>query len=233
MKILVFSDVHGSYEGLKALIKTEDWANADKRIFLGDACIGCSRPNECIELLCEENCINLMGNNDYYICDHLPAEDEEGFSDGKRIQFAWMQQNIKEANKAKLKEWKRELYLNVDGKILYFTHYPWEFSKNDLTVIDGPNEKTLSSRQTMFEDIDADYIFFGHEHGRDNFTDGKKHFYCVDSVGLKFPGYYLMIEINNGQVDVVEKFVEFDINKEVDLMEEAGYPYNKNKMKRI
>lgn len=72
MKILVFTDLHGSLNSLKALMNTVDYKTADKIIFLGDVAIGCSRPNECIELLKEMKCICLLGNNDSYVVDHIP-----------------------------------------------------------------------------------------------------------------------------------------------------------------
>ena len=51
MKILVFTDVHGNYNSLLALEKTNDFKTSDKIIFLGDVLFGYSRPNDCINFL--------------------------------------------------------------------------------------------------------------------------------------------------------------------------------------
>ena len=84
----------------------------------------------------------------------------------------------------------------------------------------------------MFKDINADYIIFGHEHKTNYFYDKTKLFFCLGTLGLKSPGSYLIIEDRDGSINLTEKFIEFDINEEIDLMDIAGYPYNKNKIQR-
>lgn len=232
MKILVFSDIHGSLNSLKALVKTQDWECADKRIFLGDVCIGCSRPNECINLLNQLDCVKIVGNNDLYVCDHVPEADLPDFANEKLLQLAYMQKHVTKQSKKIVLSWQKDLKLEICTKKFYFTHYPWEKFNGDENVIDTPNEKNFETRKEMFSKIDADYYFFGHEHRENNFTDGKRHFYCVGTLGLKSPGYYLVIEIENGEITIKEKYVSFDINEEIDLMDKAGYPYEKNKIKK-
>ena len=84
----------------------------------------------------------------------------------------------------------------------------------------------------MFKNIDADYIFFGHEHRPKALVDGKKRFYLVGTLGLKSPSSYLMIDINKENVKIEERFIQHDINSEIDLMDKAGYPYEKSKIKK-
>ena len=67
MKVVVFTDVHGSLNSLKAFMGLEDFKTADKLIFLGDVSLGCSRVDECINLLKNIDCICLLGNNDGYV----------------------------------------------------------------------------------------------------------------------------------------------------------------------
>ena len=232
MKILVFSDVHGCLNSLKALSQTQDWKEADKKIFLGDVCIGCSRPNECIELLNGLDCIKIIGNNDVYVCDHVPKVDLPEFSKEKLAQLKYMQNLVTAENKKIVMSWQKDLTLFVQGKEFYFTHYPWENYDNDENVIDAPQEMSFSSRKEMFDGKKAEYVFFGHEHRENNFTDGKQHFYCVGTLGLKSPGYYLVIDIEKNEINIQEKYLSFDINEEIDLMDNAGYPYEKNKIKR-
>ena len=233
MKILVFTDLHGSLNSLKALINSEDYKVADKVIFLGDATIGCSRPNECIELLKEMNCICLLGNNDSYVIDHIPQVDYDELSNDKLLMIEWMIKNISKHNKETMKSWVRDCLINISDKKLYFTHYVWENYNNDINVIDTPSIKDINSRKEMFKDINADYIFFGHEHKTNYFFDDSKHYYCLGTLGLKSPGSYLVININkNNDIELEEKFVHFDINEEIKLMDEAGYPYEKDKIKK-
>ena len=87
MKILCFTDLHGSLNSLLALTKTEDFKNADRIIFLGDVVFGCSRPNECIDVINGLKCDCIFGNNDKYIFDHVPKADLTEFDNVKTEQM--------------------------------------------------------------------------------------------------------------------------------------------------
>lgn len=232
MKILCFTDLHGSLNSLLALTKTDDFKNADKIIFLGDVVFGCSRPNECIDVINSLKCDCIFGNNDKYIFDHVPKVDLSEFVNGKTEQMKWMSDNITESNKKVLRGWNKSIQLVIGGKKFYFTHYVWEDYDNDVNVIDTPSKLSLEARKQMFSNINADYYIFGHEHKTNYFTDGNKHYYCLGSIGLKNPGAYLVIECNNNKIQLNEKFVDFDINQEILLMDKAGYPYEKSKINK-
>lgn len=230
MKIVVFTDIHGSFNSLIQLFSTDDFKNADKKIFLGDVVVCCSRPNQCVTLLKNSDCICLLGNNDMYVVDHIPKEDYITFSPSKLKQIDWMKANLSEENKRIISSWPRDYYLPVGNKKLYFTHYAWEHFNNDTNVVDTPKIINFSTRKKMFENIDADYIFFGHEHISNYHYDDKKHFFCIGTLGLRNPGCYLLIDIDNENMKIEEKFINFDIKEEINLMDIAGYPYNKKRI---
>lgn len=230
MKILVFSDVHASLNCLQALVETEDYKSADKVIFLGDIVMGCSRPNECIEFVKNMNCICLLGNNDDYICNRVPEVDWVEFDDVKKAQYEYMNGVVSYSNKEFLKTWDREMYMNVFGKTLYFTHYAWRMYDNEFDIEGNPEEICLESRQKMFGSINADYVFFGHEHGLNHFEDESKVYYCLNTIGLEEPGFYLIVNVSEDNVLIEEKYVNYNIQEEIELMDKAGYPYGKDKI---
>ena len=231
MKILVFSDLHGSLNALKALMNTNDYITADKVIFLGDIVVGCSRPNECIELLKKLDCICLLGNNDSYIANHIPDADKAEFSNEKLSMIDWMNRNVSKRNKETINSWPKDFTININNKILYFTHYAWEHYNNDINVIDTPSIININTREKMFKNINADYIIFGHEHKTSYFYDDYKHYFCLGTLGLKNPGSYLLISTDNNEIKLEEKLIDFNINEEIEFMEKAGYPYEKQKIK--
>ena len=231
MKILVFTDVHGNLSCLEALANTEDFKSADKIIFLGDVIIGCSRPNECINFLKNINCIKILGNNDFYISRHIPEVDMTEFSGEKLKQAEYMKSILTYENKKEILSWEMDYNLNIDNIKFYFTHYAWENYNNDVNVVDSPINPTLQDREKAFKDIDTDYIIFGHEHKSNCFFGENKVYYCLGSLGLKSPSGYLLIEIENGEVKLQEKQIKHDINYEIELMDKAGYPYEKSKIK--
>lgn len=230
MKILVFTDVHGNFNALNELTNTEDFKSADKIIFLGDVVIGMIRPNECTELLNNlKNIECLLGNNDSYVVNNIPTDDPE-ITAKKYARLVYMKNLVTEQNKNIIKSWKKDLTLNICGKKFYFSHYPWESDEN---VIGSPIDKNLKTRAEMFKHLDADYFIFGHEHTSNYYFDSTKHYYCLGSLGLKYPAPYLTINVNNDEVTIQEKFITPNINEEIDIMDAAGYDYDKNKIKRV
>ena len=232
MKVLVFTDVHGSLNSLKALINCEDFKTADKIIFLGDVVVGCSRANECIELLKTIDCVSLIGNNDAYITYGIPKVERDGFNNEKLDMLEWMNNHISKENKDLISSWPKDYFMNINDKIFYFTHYAWENHNNQINVFPAPKTKDISSRKEMFKNINADYFVFGHEHQTNHIIANNKHYFCLGTIGLKSPGSYLVINVNNDKIELEEKFINFDINEEIDLMDEAGYPYEKDKIKK-
>lgn len=233
MKVLVFSDIHGGLNSLNKLIETDDFKSADKIIFLGDVLMGCSRPNECVELLNDFKIECLLGNNDYYVCDHIPDCDLKDFDTVKMAQLQYMRSILSKKSIDIIKTWEKELYLSINGKKFYFIHYPFEKNINDYSVVDVSDTIDLKKRRELFKDINADYIFFGHEHKSSVFKDDKKTYYCLGTMSLKVPGDYLLIDIVDNEVVINEKQLYFDIDEEIELMDKAGYPYSKNTIKNI
>ncbi len=230
MKILVFTDLHGNLNSLNALLNTDDYKTADQTIFLGDVTFGCSRANECITLLNQENITCILGNNDRYIAyNHIADKEQHTFNEGKHKQMQYMLDNISPENKEIMKSWLMDLNINVYGKTLYFTHYPWLDTNSDPYASPCPKEHTIKTIEPLFKDISADFIIFGHEHKKYLLT-GKTTYYCIDTIGLKQPGDYLVIHCSEDGIDFDYKYLDFDLNSEIKLIDKAGYPYDKNKV---
>lgn len=230
-KILVCADVHGNYDVLCELEKTSQFKTADIKIFLGDVVVGFSRPNECVEFLTKHNFRCLLGNNDSYVCDHIPQVDLQDFSVEKLKQVEYMRKLLTNQNQNIINSWPKQLYIKLGAKTLYFTHYMWEQYQNDYNVVDFPPTKCFETRKQMFKDIDADYIFFGHEHNTECYADGKQYIYAIGSFGVRNPGEYAIVEVDENGVKVEFESLGFDLEQEIKRVEDAGYPYNKNKIK--
>ena len=89
----------------------------------------------------------------------------------------------------------------------------WEKCGQEQSVMDYPPTKCFETRSKMFESVDADYVFFGHEHNSVCYTNGKKYFYAVGTLGVRNPGHYAVIEINGKNIAVEFKTIEYDIEK--------------------
>lgn len=222
MKICVFSDIHGNYDALSLLMKSDDFLCSDLRICLGDVVIMGPNPNECIKSILDNNCIWLLGNHDSYIANGLPKEELENFNEDKLEHQKYMDILVKEEYKKVMRNLPKSYVLEVNNKKLYFTHYIWETNDN---VVDCPSVVSLATVSDIFNEINADYIFYGHEHDFSCFKDLKKEYICVGSLGLKHPGHYSVIDINElGDISVNHKIIDFDIDKFISYVSKKGYP---------
>ncbi len=222
MKIVVYSDVHGNKYALQNLINAEDFKSADLRIFLGDAVAFCPYPNECLDMIFDTTEVVLMGNHDSYAAFGLPVEELPWFSGDKQDHQKYMRDKLTNINLDRLKRLKKDHLLDVNNNKFYFSHFAWE---TDRLVEDDPDEPNPAGNKTgdLFKDIDADYIFFGHNHVPSEFQHNEKTFVCVGSLGMKSPANYLVLNIDNN-VEIEHKSLSFNVDRLREEMIQEGYP---------
>ena len=223
MKICVYTDVHSNIEALENLMKTEDYKTADLRVFLGDAVAVCPYPNECIETILKSGDVWLMGNHDCYFAYGLPVEEYPYFQGDKKVHQDYMRDLVKKENLKVLKNLPREFKFEQHGIRFHFAHFPWE---SETLVVNEPDLYNGDSLDRLFADVDADYIFFGHEHKSILVKTEKSTYVCVDSLGVKHLGNYVMIEIGeDGSVTFERKKIDFDLKKLKEEMLKRDYPW--------
>ena len=66
-KIAVFSDIHGNYQALDAILNDIKKYNYDEVIFLGDAIGIGPEPYKCLDRLLKSNITYIYGNHEMYI----------------------------------------------------------------------------------------------------------------------------------------------------------------------
>jgi len=208
-KYCIFSDVHANIDVLRDLTKTQDFITADRRIFLGDAIGCCPFFNETLDLLFESDCVVLLGNHDmrvaFDIYNHSLSNDTE------KPHFDYMRHHIRPDLMTKLRACPLEYIEEHNGKIFCFTHYVW---REDRCITPRVKPITAKNLFDKFQSIDADYIFYGHEHKESYFVHNGKTMVGVGSLGMKCPGNYIMLYINDdGTCNIVRHRLPFDLDK--------------------
>ena len=222
MKILCYSDVHGNKYTLETLINSEDYNLADKKIFLGDLVNFCPYGEECINIIKNSNDILLKGNHDFYLSNNISNKLE-----GLSLFWAEHQKYTKNLLSNNSMEFLINLPYNyelkVENKLFYFTHYLWE---SDSIVAKNPDKNYSPSKKTaqIFDNIQANYIIFGHNHFPGMVEYNGKTFICVGSLGAKYPANYLVIDINNDEVKIEFKQLKYDIEKLKNEIKSMNYP---------
>jgi len=209
-KFCIFSDVHGNSDVLKILAETDDFKNADERIFLGDAVGCCPNFNEVLKILFENNCIVLLGNHDVRAIFNRYDKKKFGNAD-QEPHFKYIREHMLPEYLEKFKNSPKEYILKVNGKILFFTHY---ICRTKYFIAERVKPMTLGTVSKKFESIKADYIFYGHEHKESYFCNGTTTYVGVGSLGMKFPGNYVMLEVeDDGEIVITCKKLKYDLTK--------------------
>lgn len=220
MKICVFTDVHGNYEQLKKLVKTEDFITADKRICLGDVVGLGPYQKECMNELSKFDYDMVMGNHEarmiYLINDLNPTIDPmicKQFDENRQKLSIYMD---------KFKNLPFNYDLVLGGKKFRFTHYGW--SNNNMANRNILLKDKSLTQQFGLKDGEFDYVIYGHIHSPSDIVEGKTHFIDVGSLGLKSPSNYLIIEVNNNQIVLTKKLIDFDKDKFLKDCEKLNFP---------
>lgn len=157
MKVLIISDVHANYGALQTVLEKEPF---DKLIFLGDAVDYGPQPTEVVDSLYENADFKIMGNHDYAVindvdCKCAPAMHH--LSEYSRINIS--KKLMAKEDIEKLKSFKRELDVELDGMRLYMTHAS---PNNNLYGYLFSTEAEMVTRDIEMKRFN--YIMIGHTH---------------------------------------------------------------------
>lgn len=208
MRYLVLSDIHGNLPALESILKVEQ--NIDAYINLGDVVNYGPWSNECVQLLHELDCQNILGNHeDYFISGHCPVQNplvrtffQETFSNFNELQ--------------KIEQYDKQLII-----------------ENVLIV------HTLSGFNYIFRDSPVELeknAFIGHSHQQ--YLRFKNNFLLANpgSVGQNRTyinqANYIVWNTATGEIDL--KFVKYNLKVLLNEMKARKYPeecinYYKNK----
>ena len=220
MKILVFQDIHANIDALNNLCETDDYKNADVRIFLGDI-IGLGPDvKECVDKLKTMDTINLMGNHDYWVGSHMGKYELEKCELNKILHEQYCRQQLTKEDRAFLKSFKKDHVIEAYGKKLYFTHFIWQ-SEED-TIHATYRDSTLLK---LYEPYKYDYIIYGHEHDPHVVIGEDKSLVCFGCTGIIYPGYYGVIDIDESGIKMEQKTVYFDLTRIKERINTLQYPF--------
>ena len=232
MKIVVYADVHGNKYALENLMKTDDYKNADLRVFLGDAINMCPYPDECIDMIKNSGDIFLLGNHEIYSSSGIPYDDLGCFDDEKLQHIKYMAKKISKDNMKYIKALPKEYVCEVEKNGFYFVHYPWE---TDEVVFDDPDNEAPPTIKTanLFANIKQKYVFFGHSHKPSIVKKGNQTFVCVGTLGVRNPGNYVLVEADGKKVKILPKQIYFDYERLKREVLEENYPFAKEYIRRF
>lgn len=217
MRIAIFSDIHGNQEVLKAILNDIKKENIDEIICLGDVLSLGPNPNECIDLIMNNDVKLILGNHDLYLLRGTSIDDE--MNEGVVKHEQWVHSQIKDKEKDYLSKCPLFIEKVINGKKILFVHFLLDdinddYPYHDLDIIEDEriNEITKS--------LDYDLVFIGHEHN--NFSIDNK-LYCVGSSGCRKEATTIYTILDTKDFSVKTKTIPFDWDKFMNDLSNKDY----------
>ncbi len=217
VKIGLITDTHSNLPALKAMLTEFKRQNCTEIIHTGDAIAMGAFPKECLDLLyATENLTLLMGNHEllYLVgIDNLQkpmAEDEARHH--KQIH-----KMIGPDYYDKIKSWPFTLEKNLFGHKIVFCHYAMHDGKFYRPIVNP----TVEQLDEIFDYMDAEIIFFGHEH-HPLTVQGKKLYVDIGSLGCNHENFAKGTILSADETGIKIKDVKVPYDKQIlfDAMEQ-------------
>jgi len=179
---------------------------------------------ECIDLmLATTNLSCLIGNHEQYFLQGIPTPQPQYMSDGEVIHQSWVHQQLGEQRKAHISKWEMIISRELQGVKVCFQHYAFlSDSKDFLGIIRNP---TAADLDKLFENIEADILFYGHAHKASD-IQGKKRYINPGSLGCnpKAVAKYSVAEIEDGNLNIEHREIPYDDVELFRAFEERNVP---------
>lgn len=208
MKIAILSDIHGNIVALEEALKDAKQNNVDEYIIAGDIILDFPFPNEVVDIVKKLTKYVIKGNREKYL------EVYEADKNSKRwdtLQGITIKDNCEQLtieNKKYIRELPEQLSINLDGlKIKVLHGSPYGIS----SAIDFNNKEELDK---ITNEMKEDVLIVGHTHIIAKYINYNGKIIINDgTVGMhRFTKYgqYVILEYNNGKIDIQTRNVEYD-----------------------
>jgi predicted phosphodiesterase len=219
MKIAVFSDIHGNYQALDAIMNRIEKDNYDRVIYLGDAVALGPDSDLCMERLNNSKVEFILGNHELYV---TRGHEIDPDMDEREIKHNdWVTKSLKKSKINDNNNLKIELELN--GKKFCFKHFlldeknKYPFKHLDMFQTDAYKEE--------FNKEKYDYIFYGHLHEERYDRLNGKEFYGIGSSGCRHNSktYFYSIETDKNKIKINKVKLSYNRKRFLNRMKTVRY----------
>lgn len=152
-RVGVFSDIHGNYHALMAVLKQLEDMDVDALICCGDVVGYGARPNECVEELRKREIPTIAGNHDHAA---LLLTDITNFNEIAKTAVLWTKKVLTEENLDYLRELPLTLR-DTANNVFYVHSSPREPGEWHYIL-------TMGEARTNFNYFNEQICFIGHSH---------------------------------------------------------------------
>lgn len=232
MKIAIFSDIHSNLQVLEAIINDIKLNKYDEIICLGDILAMGPNPKECLDLMIKNNYKMVLGNHELYYLKGTQIDDEMS---QKEIEHQkWVKNQLNEKYREFLNKCPIKIGIDINGIKLLFQHFLINYNSKDSYPFEEINIIKKGTINEKFKEVEADYIFIGHEHKEFEINLYNKKLIDVGSSGCKKDNitFYTSITIENSIINIEKKYLSYDRENFVDSILNTDYP-NKEEISKM
>jgi Predicted phosphoesterase len=243
MKYAIISDIHGNMPALEAVLKDAKKIGVNEYIFLGDYCLSSPFPNEVVNTIKDMSHAHVVRGNEEDYFENILNQDENAWINGQYSTLYWGYNAMTKDNLNYLSNLPKELNIQDSGASIrsfhssktYFNGTKTEeftnnnysknyrnkpFTREEYINIINNTLSTDDNLKSVLGRIPDGIYTFGHTHVQWYLQIENKLLINPGSCGLSLdclPGAsYTIIDISNSNWQVLERRVQYDIEKAID-----------------
>lgn len=223
MKFAIFSDIHGNLQALETIMEDIKKCKYDKVICLGDVIALGPNSKECLDLIINNNVEMVLGNHELY---YLKGTEIDSKIEKEEINHQkWVKSTLNKRHTEFLSHCPMILEEKLGNDKIAFQHFFMDSSKKEYPFEDIESIKG-DSIAGKIKQIEAKYIFIGHQHSAFEFCKGNKKIVDVGSSGCVKGNetFYTILTIDKGKVNIEKRVLKYDREKFVKTLNECTYP---------
>ncbi|MFI3300996.1 MAG: metallophosphoesterase family protein [Candidatus Gastranaerophilales bacterium] len=223
MKVAIISDIHGNFQALEAVLADIELKKCEKIFCLGDIAMAGPQPRFLVDFIQQKTDWEIIQGN----TDKLIADYNEEIYEMVKNKFPLMANALKEdveifisnSQKDFLRNLPPQKELEVEGVKVLLVHGSPRSNCEDILP-----EMPIKQVEEIIKETTADLILCGHTHVPCGYqTSNKQTVVNVGSVGRPMTGKpkacYAIADFEDGGFSIEHRFVDYDVNLAVTLME--------------
>lgn len=233
VKFAILTDVHGNFDALQIVLDDIDNREDIDQIFnLGDNIGIGHETNKVLDTIFDRDDMEIIsGNHDEAIMSIVNGTPyPEDLKNKFYEHHQWIESRMDEDYYDVLNTLPRYLEKTICGKKCLFIHYEIENQRLEEGIDKQPFEPIVDNQKEeivkLFEDKDADFIAFGHNHQLHLYDDNNKTYFNPGSVGLNNGKYavYGIVTINENEFSVERVKLPYDNEEFLQGFDEKHVP---------
>lgn len=223
-RLAVITDVHANRPALDAALAVIDALGCDGVIHTGDAVGIGPFPSETLDRLLAVPGIRFVkGNHDAWLVHDIASHPPAWMDAGEVAHHRWVRDQIAPARRREIAWWPSVIDKIIGDTRVRFTHYARPDGRGGFASI--VREPSSTDLDALFDDIDADIVFYGHHHPRSDLTGRARYVNpgalgCHDAALARFA----VVEIGERGFEVAFHAAPYDPEPVLRALEERQVP---------